>query len=309
LDTEIPICRFRGTLIKRLADKIKIVGWQRNVSRLQKMDVSFPTIIRMELDNDMGIRMTDVDPSFKGSKGPLCQYRYLDKNLREKFINAKIDDRFFKLIQIGNLHCFHFVEVIGGILSCLQIMDERNMDYIYEEEVIDGYVENRNLNIMGIQRMNFLENPVMYAMVYENALNNIKFNEKGMIYAEEMFPVEFYLDDKKMFTKEFQGINEKKLCSKIKIFCLEALAHLKLIFTQDIQNSFMCSNIFPQAFIGLLVQVVAMKMYYNNSNYVLHCLNGIQHFGDIPRCIGAINSPEEASKYFPLYDLSAIFEA
>ena len=33
LDTEIPICRFRGTLIKRLADKIKIVGWQRNVSR------------------------------------------------------------------------------------------------------------------------------------------------------------------------------------------------------------------------------------------------------------------------------------
>lgn len=306
LDKTVPVCRFRGTYINKSKEGYEIVGWQRNVSRLQKMDVSLPTIISINLDENFIVKKIELDRSFAGSKGLLCNQRYLNENINEKLIGMKIDSDFFNNIQVEKLHCFHITEVMGGVISCLQIMNERNLDYVFEEEVLDGISDGNDLYIAGLQKFSFLDQTVNYTIKFTNALKCVKFSGNGTIACNESFDAIFYSDGKEIIKEAFFGKDEKRLCLKIKSFSLTAVNNIKQLFTSDKGNSFMCSNIFPQAFIGLFVQLISMKLYDNNYNYVLHCLNAIQRYGGVPRCIGAIDSYEDAAKHFPKYNLSYI---
>jgi hypothetical protein len=308
VDPDVPTCRFRGTLVKRSQDRIDVVGWQRNVSRLQKMDVSLPTIIVLELDKEYVIKRIKLDPSFKGSKGLLCYQKYLDANLARQLLNRNIEETSLKINQVAKLHCFHIVEVLGGILSCVDLVREKKLDYFYEEEVGDSYFDREDFIAVGKQKMSLSETQASYDIVFQNVSHSIKFDENGTIYASAPFHALFNLNRKNCLKKELKGTTEKRLCHRIKVFSMESLEHVKkLLLSPDIKSSYMCSNLFFDAFIGLVIQAFAMKKYYNNYNYVFHSLNGIQRFGNIPRCVGAVESQEEADKYFPGHYLNDIF--
>jgi hypothetical protein len=308
LDADTPVCRFRGTLVTRRGDGLFVVGWQRNVARLQKMELSYPTIITLELDSQRRIRHAALDPCFKGSKGLLCHPPYLDDTLRRVLQDVAIDEGFFKKVQVGLLHCFHVVEVLGGIVSCLEVLDERKLPFLAEDEVADSYWLDKDLYTVGAQRMSHVPDIAHFGFVIHGASEHIRFDESGTVFATAPFPVDVFVNHRPVLHGEIAGARAVSVCQSIKILALEALGHLKPMFVdRAAANSFMCSNLFPQAFIGLLVQVLGMKMYHNNYNYVLHCLKGIQRFGGAPRCIGAVESIEEAATHFPRLDLAEVF--
>jgi hypothetical protein len=262
----------------------------------------------MELDEARRIRSVALDPCFQGSKGLLCHHTYLDENLRSALSGVTVDEQFFKRIQVGALQCFHLVEVVGGILSCLETLDQRTLPVLAEDEVMDAYGVGKSLVITGAQRMSHTLEETHFALVIHGAFDHIRFDAKGTIYANEPFPVDVYIDDQHILRTEVAGKRATSVCQEIKTLALEALGRVKPTFVESAnEHSFMCSNLFPQAFIGLLVQIVSMKLYYNNLNYVLHCLKGLQRFRDVPRCIGAVESVEEAVKYFPRFDVAAVF--
>lgn len=307
VDTEVPCSRFRGTVVKKTSNNIEVVGWQRNISRLQKADVSLPTIIIIKLDLDYVIKDIYLDHDFDGSKGLLCYQGYLDKNLKEKLINQKVNDSFFKLVQIDMLHCFHLSEVLAGILSSLEIFQQKELDYFFEEEVFDTYVRDEDFIIVGAQKMNIKDSPVNYSMELKRAMELIGFNDNGRIYSTEPLDVIFSLEGKEIFNKKISGKKPKRMCLNMKKLAIEGLDYVKSSLVPDSNTAYMCSNLFFQAFIGLLVQVIVMKKFYNNYNYVLHVLTGIQRSNNSPRCIGAVESQGEADKYFPGFNLSEIF--
>jgi hypothetical protein len=308
LDPDTPICRFRGTLVTRRGDGLHVVGWQRNVARLQKMEISYPTIITMELDPERRIRHVALDACFKGSKGLLCDHPYLDDTLRRVLQGVQIDERFFQKVQVGLLHCFHVVEVVGGILSCLETLDEQRLPILSEDEVIDSYWLGKDLVTVGAHRMSHVPDVAHFGLVIRGASDHIRFSSNGAIFATAPLPVDVCMNDRHVLRGEIAGARAASVCQGIKTLSLEALGHLKPMFIDRVkENSFMCSNLFPQAFIGLLVQVLGMKMYYNNYSYVLHCLKGFHRFRGTPRCVGAVESAEEAARYFPGFDLASVF--
>jgi len=288
-------------------DGYEIVGWQRNVSRLQKFDVSLPTIIYIKLDNSLTIREISLDGSFMGSKGLLCNHKYLNVNMKKCLMGMTIDDLFFKHITVENMHCFHITEVMSGILSCLDILAERRIAFLFEQEVLDGYVNGDDLCFVGLHSFSFKEKPARYHAVFKGAFKNVKFNEVGTIFSTEIIPATFYVDGYEVYTSSISGNSSTRICVNIKSFIITGLAAIKKEFTNDLGNSYMCSNLFPQAFIGLFVQSIAMKMFHNNYSFILHILNSIQRNNDVPRCIGSVISFDESKKYFPNYNIEEVF--
>jgi len=308
LASNTPTSRFRGTLIVSTGEGFRVVGWQRNVARLQGMDVSYPTIITLALDQAGCIQDIALDPCFKGSKGLLCDASYLNDNLRSALCGSTIDEQFFTKMQVAALQCFHLVEVVGGIVSGLEILRERGGGYLAEDEVIDAYESGRDLVVTGRQRMSFAEEEVHYSMVFQDVYECVRFDTKGMICSDRPFSVQSYLGDIPICRRDLSGKRGPSVCQELKTLGLELLEHIKPVFVRRArEHSFMCSNLFPQAFIGLMVQMMSMRLYYNNVNYVLHCLSAFQRFRDVPRCIGAVRTLEEARVHFPKFDVASVF--
>jgi hypothetical protein len=67
----------------------------------------------------------------------------------------------------------------------------------------------------------------------------------------------------------------------------------------DLRETAYFTNLNPQAFIGLLTQMLAVRYFGNNYHYIMHVLSGLQRHGNIPLCIGSSLSPAEAKRYFP----------
>ncbi len=308
LDTDIPVARFRGTMIKKTGNGVKITGWQRNVSRLQKMDVSLPTIISVDLDENYTVRNINLHESFQGSKGLLCNQAYLNKNLVHKLINKDISqESFFVNVQVSHLHCFHITEVLGGIITGIEIMKEKSLDFLFEEEITDSWVESADFHAIGAQKFNFNPDTCYYQLVFKEAQNKFKFNRNGGVFSNDPVDYLFYLNNELKFKDSMAGSTDKRMCLAIKVLCIKAVNEIKKVSVPFFSGNYLSSNLYFQAFIGLLFQAISMKIYYNNLNYVLHTLNSIQRYDNIPQCVGAVDNQEEASKHFPGFDLSKIF--
>jgi hypothetical protein len=309
IDDKIPICRFRGNLINKINDEeVEIISWQRNVSRIRRMDVSLPTIIKIKLDINEKIVEVNLDGSFKGSKGLFCSPKYLNKILKNNFKDLKIDKDFLKKIKISNTHCFHITEILGGLYTYynfikndLYIRDNKEKVF-FDEEIIDSYIEKDNLIASGIQIIKGKQK-LNYALLMEDIFNKIKFQKNGYLRITEDINTKFYLDGKLIFkdiitksNKDYSYIGLTRILSK----CLK---NIKDYFGYDKQIKILNSNIFPASFIGLLVQAILIRLYKNSYDYTMHMITSVQRPNDIPLCIGAINDEEDGMKYFPDFNI------
>ena len=303
LDEDVTVCRFRGDLIKKTSYGYEIVSWQRNISRIQKMDASLPTIIKLKVNEKFVVTEIDLQDGFAGSKVILCFRPYLDKVLKHNIIGKKLDLSIVSEIKVENLFCFHLVEVLLGTVSCLQLMNEHNLDYIFEEEVLDSIIDGKNLIVKGKQKFSFSPKVVNYTINLVGVLDYIRFNKAGNIYLAEDVEAVIYKDNEELLRCILNGNSEKRLYLKIRNMSNKLVKVVKKDYTDDDKNLFMCSNLFPQGFIGAFVQCLAMKMYSNNYNYILRCLDGLQRYTNKPRCVGGLKDYAEAEKYFEGFDI------
>ena len=311
MDTKAPACRFRGTLadVRQGFNHIKIMGWQRNVSRLRKMDVSLPTIVTLTLNDKEIIEDIELDNSFKGSKGLMCSHKYLNRNLKSIFKGMVFDNSFFHKTKVRKTHCFHLFEVLSGIYSYYQILKSRCFKdiyphhYSYEEEVIDSYIEDGTLHSLGIHLFN-LDKPVHFRLTLHNIINNISFNTHGILEIQGGVRAGFFINEKHILSEVisiYNRNNERMDLSKFLFSCIKQLKP-KLCLAKNIRM--FNTNLYPRAYIGMLIQSVAIRLFNNNYNYIMHALTSLQRINNTPLCIGAIIDKEEAKTCFPGFSFS-----
>ena len=66
------------------------------------------------------------------------------------------------------------------------------------------------------------------------------------------------------------------------------------------------TNLYPLSYIGLLIQSVAIRLFNNNYNYIMHALTSLQRDENGPLCVGAVLNPEEADKHFPGFSFTEL---
>lgn len=296
LDPRLPICRFRGTAV--FPDGT-LIGWQRNISRLRKMDVSLPTIITLTLGEDDIIADIDLDSGFKGSKGLMCSQPYLNRTMKRHLVGARLDETLFSKIRQRHLHCFHLVEVLQGLASFYLATqpEKRTGNLCYEQETIDCYGSGHDLVGQGRQDING-EKELHYTLHFKDILQKIAFDNTGMLSKVDDIDSDFYLDGERVLS---QTVNLKDRFQLMLDFMLACIDQVKTVASPDTAVPFHNTNLFPPAILSMLIQASSMHLFNNNYNYVMHVLSALQRRNGAPACVGAIRDEAEAKQYFPDY--------
>lgn len=297
----LPICRFRGTAIYPDGT---IIGWQRNISRLKKMDVSLPTVITLSVGPDHTIADIELDPGFKGSKGLMCSQPYLNRNMKRHLVGARLDNTLFCKIKQHRLHCFHLVEILLGISTFYQMYRHRNQPdgLYYEQEVCDSYTSGNDLVAQGKQDLNG-EKTVRYTIHFIDILKRIAFDRSGRLSKLDDLEMAFLLNGAPVITRR---VNLNDRFKNMLGFMLACIDHVKGEICPNPKIPFKITNLLPSALLSTLTQASAMHLFDNNYSYVMHVLTALQRKNNAPVCVGAIENEAEAAQYFPDYRFGEI---
>ncbi|MBN1413073.1 MAG: hypothetical protein JW969_19695 [Spirochaetales bacterium] len=310
-DPVSPTCRFRGTLIdfRKGTENPVMTGWQRNVARLRKLDVSLPTIVTIALDENGLIREAELDASFKGSKGLLCSHKYLNANLKKQLIGRKFGEGFLRAVKLEKMHCAHIFEVLSGLYSCYRMLEDDGFGKLspvaYEEEAIDSTLEGGTLHSFGLHLLK--GKPVVeYRLSLDGFMDKISFARDGTMRTTDGVRAGFMLDGKEVLagtvTVNTPGTSYMDL-TKFLLICIRELGHVMGV---PDKIRMLNTNLYPGAYIGMLIQFAAIRIFNSNYSYIMHALTALQRPAGISSCIGAVSNQEEADRVFPGYDLSDI---
>ncbi len=306
-DPLVPALRFRGTVVQagERGTGCKITGWQRNVSRLRKMDVSLPTIITMDVDSDQRIENIELDPGFAGSKGLICSHTYLNRRLKTLLQGRVLDNSFIHRVKQENTHCAHLFEVLSGLYSYYTMlkangfMDLHARGYAYEEEVIDSYADDGSLNSLGTHVCMGRE-PLRYKTSLQNILKKVGFTKNGALTITKGIETDFSLNGISSVhgvVNDFTGLSG---------FLLRCLGKVRRQILPGTYVRMFNSNLYPGAYLGMLVQAVAIRLFNDNYNYIMHAVTALQRAEGRPLCVGALGDQEEADRWFPGFSFSEL---
>lgn len=313
LDLDTPVCRFRGSVVDLHGecDRIKLVGWQRNIARLRKMDVSLPMIITLTLSGAGVIEDINLDSSFKGSKGLMCCWKYLNRNLKSIFEGQVFDRGFIAKAKLESTHCYHLFEVLSGLYSYYQILQASGSHQIgpaqtaYEEEAIDSYVENGTIHSLGTQVLKG-NAPIHFELILHQILQRVSFDKNGKLKTEQGIQADFILDDELVLSEAIAINTLIPQALDLSHFLFKCIRQLKQRLCPNQNLQIYNTNLYPQAYHGMLIQSIAIRLFNSNYNYIMHALTALQRSDTQPLCIGAIKDQNEANQYFPGYSFAEL---
>lgn len=311
LDEVMPTARYRGTVIEFEDDgtTATVVGWQRNTARLQKLDVSLPTVITVRLtregqDTPFRVASAALDNRFKGSKGILCSASFLERTLVELLEGEPFDPSLYQKIRIGSTHCFHLVEVLGGMVAYFLIANDRRTagdlrSTYFEEEALDSLPgSGSDFEAAGCQRMTGHDD-VTYGMTFTSLLDLMRFASDGAFSCSGNLNFQFGIDGGAAFNCDIPLAGNGFLHIGFQRALLTGIRMMRSTFGVAEHVKFYCTNLQPAALIGLLTQALAIRRFSNNYTYIMHALTAIQRLDNVPLCIGSVKSPVEMKKFFP----------
>lgn len=311
IDQVVPMLRLRGTIVDATGSqegKIKIIGWQRDVTRMRKMEVSLPFIVYITLDKDDVIESISLDETFNGGKGLLCSRNYLEKNVKAKLTGLTLDKTFSQKIKLDNIHCFHVYEVLNSIFSYYHALKATSREdgvvkgFFHEEEVVDCYAKNGNMYLAGLHEFKGIE-PIEYRMEFYDIFNRVAFNNEGYMRIIEPVKADFYLNDQLLVSEILTQSENDYLFIKVQKFVLKCIGHLKELACPESKVRMVNTNLAPGALVGIMIQGITMRAFKDNYNYIQHVFTALQRPGRVPGCIGSILNDDEANQYFPGFDM------
>jgi len=300
--------RYRGTKIVKKDNNYHIITWQRNIARLQKMDVSLPTIISITLNDQLIIQSIMLNKSFAGSQGISCCYQYLLRILQQRLTGQKftIDNK--HLFMIDNLHCIHLHEILVAALSSMEELIINNLNEFEEVETGQSFEDGEDIKFLNYQQSShgFFLN---WEIMFHNYKKKLKFNRNGEIEKIHNINVSFRLiknNKEDIYINQLiNGDTNKNVISQLLKFTIKCK---KIIIKElEIKTDFFHSNLLPVSLVGLIIQSLGIIIFSNNYNYFQYILAALQRKNDKPFCIGIVKNIEEAQKYFPQFRIEDLY--
>lgn len=309
MDRTSPTCRYRGTVVdlREGEARPRITGWQRNVGRIGGMDVSLPAVITVALNEKHRIESVELDDSFRGSKGLMCSRNHLNRRLQRELTGHVFDGTIINKAKVRNTHCFHVFEVLSGMYSCDTLMKKNGYEvcrpesFAFEEEVIDSVIDGDTLCSEGVY---LLKNkpPVRYRLVLHDIMKNVGFSAGGILKTSGGIGADFSLNGTLIESGTVSVNNQETGHVDIGRFLFMCISHMKRFFCIGPRHRLFNTNLYPGAYIGMLVQSIAIRLFNDNYRYIMHVLTALQRNDEVPLCIGSVLDQKEASVYFPGFD-------
>ncbi|AZS14175.1 hypothetical protein [Paenibacillus lutimineralis] len=309
MDKIVPMIRARGTNLQvDESGDLRIIGWQRDITRMRKQDVSLSFMIHLTVSPEGMIKEALVDDMFNGGKGVLCSKDYLESKLKEELEGQLFDRRLVSRLRFDKFKCFHIFEIMSGIYSSYfmyknELQEGSTERLFYEEDIVDIYASEGNLYLAGLQEFKGKE-PVSYMVVLYDVFNNITFDEDGYMKLKSPVQAEFYLNDVLVHSNELYQKEKDYIFIRVQKFLFVCVEKLKVSLFPEFTDKMMNTNLAPSAFIGIIMQAIGIRSFANNFNYIQYIMTAMQRPRKMPGCIGAILNEEEAACHFEGFDLS-----
>gem|GEM_PF-2180763 len=309
IDKIVPMVRARGTVVQSYEEdgKVRITGWQRDITRMKKQDVSLSFIVYVTVNREGIIEDASIDNFFNGGKGILCSRSYLEGKLKSELEGVKFDKNLASKLRLDKFKCFHIHEVISSIYSSYLMFKRENEEIddriFYEEDVVDVYAFSGNLYLTGVHAFKG-KDETKYTVVLYDIFNNVTFDEDGYMKLKNTIKAEFYINNKIVYESELYQKENDHIYIRMQKFLLVCVEKLKAELFPGYNDKMLNSNLTPGAFIGVIMQAIGIRAFSNNFNYIQYVMTAMQRPRKIPCCIGAILKEEEAEKYFEGFDLN-----
>lgn len=302
LDPDSPTARYRGTFLAPTADGgTELAGWQRNIIRVQRMDSSLPTPLRIRLDRDGRVVEVALEKTFAGSRGVLCYQPYLTRRLEELLLGRRFAEVSTGEITSSNFGCFHVAEVLADMMSAQAVAEAKGISTFFEQECLDSVRSGDSMTMFGTQEIRGL-GTVSYRVHLDGVFSAVHFDEHGGIYSRTPVMLRTYLADECLTEREVAGATPPVFLLSLQRATRGLLLGVGAALGVT-SPPLMCTNLSPQAFVGALVLAIGAKQYSNNYVYILHCLSGLQRRGGVPRCLGGVETQAEADATFPGFNV------
>ncbi|AIQ47431.1 hypothetical protein R70723_17200 [Paenibacillus sp. FSL R7-0273] len=309
MDKIVPMIRARGTNLQMDEEgNLRIIGWQRDITRMRKQDVSLSFMIHLTVSPEGIIREALVDDLFNGGKGVLCSKDYLDSRLKEELEGQPFDRKLAARLRFDRFKCFHIFEIMSGIYTSYfmykeELQQGRAGQLFYEEDIVDIYASEGNLYLAGLQDFKDKED-LSYMVVLYDVFNHITFDEEGYMKLKSPILAEFYLNGELVHSDELYQKEKDYIFIRVQKFMFVCVEKLKAALFPEFADKMMNTNLAPSAFIGIIMQAIGIRSFANNFNYIQYIMTAMQRPRKLPGCIGAILNEEEAARHFEGFDLS-----
>lgn len=308
IDNIVPMVRNRGTVLEVSKDtgEIRITGWQRDITRMRKQDVSLSFIIYLVVNKAGVVEEVDIDDSFNGGKGLLCSREYLLTCLKNELEGKVFEVKIARRLRLRKLKCFHIHEVINSIYSTYFIYKEQREKLgeisFHEEDTLDVYAKEGNLFAAGVHEFKGLD-AVRYTICFYDMFNSVTFDEDGYMKIIKPVQVDFYINDSLVHKDIVDQKENDHIFIKFQIFVMTALEKFQNVALPGYDRKIMNTNLSSSAFIGAIMQAVGIRIFSNNFNYIQYLMTALQRPRGKPGCLGAILIQEEADKFFKGFNM------
>ncbi|MDP4177194.1 MAG: hypothetical protein Q8900_02495 [Bacillota bacterium] len=298
--------RFRGTKVVKEDGQTTIIAWQRNVSILQKMDVSLPTVITIFLDNNNNnIKKIVLNPEFTGSQGITCSHKYIQRLLDEKLTGQKFEIQNKNIVSTKNIHCLHTEEVLFGALSLLQQYKDSKAKEYDESETTEIFKDNNIHYCTGLQCFsNGIE--LHWQVAIKDFEKSVILQQDGRVKSCSNLLVEFTFsycgEDNQVSQIVIDADTNQQFSTLLTKYFFKCWKQVRDSLELKGMDSYYHTNLYPSSMMALVLQTLGIGIFENNYVYVHHMISNLQRVNGRPLCIGVIKNFDEASQYFPEFN-------
>jgi len=287
VDGIVPSARYRGTSIRRNDSGYTVIGWTRNVGQIRSSVFNFPCIIRAELDADGTVLSAEIDPCFRGSKGPLCDRGTLQSFLSSVAVGSALVDMIPERVKVESLRCFHVLEILAAAASAFGLMSFYGKDSLFEEELVESRCVGESFALIGDHRIMSLGKKVSFRFVFPEIREKLAFLDDGSLVFTSPLTSRFVLDDGEEFETTLRGSSKNRAFAALALISKKGIDTVRRRHFSGYSGDFNCTTMFPNAFIGGYMQSVSIDLKGIDVAMFQKTMSLLRSDESGPKCIGA----------------------
>lgn len=301
-DSYFDVCRIGGVQYTEKEDYgTDILAWQCNMANISNADVKLPTIITIHLDTSGIIKQIELNSYFKGSQGIPCSRKYLNRKLKELYLNLPLSMDETLFFDQFKTCCRHTYELMMASCSLREWCMKNNKKKAFLSEATAAYKKGNK--IVALDRISLNKKEVISKIEVENYKGNIFFDQSGAIVGCNHLLVRTYLKDNQHFlcnegesTKEIRTNSRNEFSAKL----MKRISKcwLTVGYALGVKNRFYFSQIWPPTFLGIITQMIGIAMFDNSYSYFQHVISGLQTNERRYLCIGVAENISKAMEVF-----------
>jgi len=277
-------------------------AWMCNAADAERFDVAFPVTISVRWDGQGRVTSIELDERFEGSQGITCARSFIERRTRGSMLGTPLRVREPVISDPMSFGCRHVFELVYGLAGFKGYLDDLHLvSGEFHEATADVRTES---GLLMCDEIECRGTTSRLDLGFDLDVGDIRFDNQGVLQStgEIRIGVPTVMVDSEYIhsgvpAATFSGEANAQITSSAVRALTPAWRCVSEIHGN--KRGLVFSTLWPPSAYSVFVQGIAQTLFRNNFTYFQHCIGGLQRTTGQPKCVGVIQSLEEAAPIFP----------